>query len=163
MKINITPEEFADLVVVFLFDKIVRNDEVIPEYEAFNEIVENLEKKGAKSPLMQYYLSLDAEERRNYKRINGAFTNGSQSNYTINIAMEKEKRNEDEQLTEAQEVDVEKEEEPSKKDVYFIKDIVKKTIQKMKSIKFRSAKKKVLTDDDLEKIIQKVIRDEQKR
>lgn len=68
MKIRITEEEFADLVIAFLFDKMTRGDEIIPDNEEFSEIVSKFIDKGIKPLLLRYYLNLDGKKKVTYKK-----------------------------------------------------------------------------------------------
>jgi len=77
MRLNLTPNEFADLVASFLFDKMLKPDKVVPNNEMFNEFIDKMIGKGAKSLLMSYYLNLPSEARLDYKRIKDVFKGGS--------------------------------------------------------------------------------------
>lgn len=68
MKIDVTKEEFADLVVAFIFDKMVRGDELIPDNKEFNALVEKLLDKGMKGFFMKYYLGLEGKKKVHYKK-----------------------------------------------------------------------------------------------
>ena len=75
MKVNIEGKNFADIVVLFLLDKMNHPDEVLPGVNpAFDALMEIFRKKGLRSLLMKYYLSLGGQERVMYKRIRGVFT-----------------------------------------------------------------------------------------
>lgn len=68
MQLNLTPQEFADFVMIFLMDKIVNKNEVVtgnPRFENF------IEKAGSviKPTLVKQYLDMDSITRVNYKRI----------------------------------------------------------------------------------------------
>lgn len=67
-KANITPEEYGDFVAIFLLDAIT-HDDVLADNVEFREFIDNLKGKGAKSVLIQYYLSLPSQLRTTYKRI----------------------------------------------------------------------------------------------
>jgi len=85
-KINITANEFPDIVVSFLFDKILHTDEIIPGNKSFNELMEVMELKGMKPILMKYYLNMDANQRVKYKRIKDIFDMTTNSISVINIS-----------------------------------------------------------------------------
>ena len=89
MKINISPEEFGDFVISFLFDKLLHFDEVIPDNNDFNKIMEVMENKGMKARFMRYYLDMDAVNRKKYKRIKKVFDGTTNEMSTINIVPEK--------------------------------------------------------------------------
>lgn len=138
MKINLTPNEFADFVAAFLFDKIL-NDDVIPNNEEFNKFSEALEKKGVKPLLMRYYMSMDSDMRINYKRIKDSFTGKEMSMNTINITRSD---------------DTEKIEEPKGK-IAKVKKIAKRVAKRV----IRAIAPKILgasdsfSEEDLEKML----------
>jgi len=72
-KINVTRQEFADLVVAFLFDKLLHPEEVVPDDLKFNDLVESMRGKGLRSLFMNYYLDMDPKMRVKYKRIKDVF------------------------------------------------------------------------------------------
>lgn len=83
--INITSDNFADLVVLFLLDKVANPDEVVPDNEMFNQFIEKVGTK-IKPQLVQYFLNLDALSRVQYKRIQPPLLkDGSKTTYTIAI------------------------------------------------------------------------------
>ncbi len=83
--INITSNEFANLVVLFLLDKVANPDEVVPNNDMFNEFIEKVGNK-IKPQLVQYFLSLDAYSRVQYKRIQPPLVkDGNKQTYTISI------------------------------------------------------------------------------
>lgn len=90
MRLNLSPNEFADLVASFLFDKLLYPDKVVSNNKMFNELMEKLSGKGAKSLLMSYYLNLNSNSRLDYKRIKDVFKNGN-SIHEIRIIPEDEK------------------------------------------------------------------------
>jgi hypothetical protein len=69
MKANVTPSEFADLVCIFLLQKLLYPEEVVFDNEPFNEIMESMNNKGMRSLLLNYYLSLPSDIRVKYKMI----------------------------------------------------------------------------------------------
>lgn len=89
-KINITSNEFSDIVVSFLFDKMLHPDEVSPDNDNFNKLIENMRGKGLKSLFMNYYLKMDSNMRVKYKRIKDTFDDTNKSSI-INIKPEKAK------------------------------------------------------------------------
>ena len=67
-KVKLTPEEWGDFVMVFLLDSIV-HDGILDENPEFRDMIEEFKKKGVKSKLLKYYLSLPADIRMRYKRM----------------------------------------------------------------------------------------------
>lgn len=93
MRLTVTPNEFADIVVCFLFDKVLKQDEVVSNNIMFNEFMEKMAEKGLKSRSMSYYLNLPSETRLNYKRIKNVFKDGSNI-HEIRIVPEEKKEKE---------------------------------------------------------------------
>jgi hypothetical protein len=91
-KINVTPNEFADLVAIFLFDKSLHPNEVVPNNVKFNELTDAMRGKGMKPLLMNYYMDLDANMRTDYKRIKDTLDGTSTDTAVINIKEKKAKK-----------------------------------------------------------------------
>jgi len=88
--LNLTPSEFADVSVMFLFDKILHPDEIVTSNEKFNKFADDIKGKGIKAPLTNYYMKSDSETRLNYKRIKDIFDGTTDSIQQIRIGPEKE-------------------------------------------------------------------------
>ena len=88
-KIRITANEFPDIIVSFLFDKMLYPEEVLTGNENFNGLSETMELKGMKPILMRYYLDMDANQRMNYKKIKSVFDISMNSNSIISISPSK--------------------------------------------------------------------------
>lgn len=75
MRLTIEGKDFANIVVLFLLDKLNHPDEVLsgvnPSFDAFAEV---LNKKGVRALMTKYYLNLTGQDRVMYKRIRGVFT-----------------------------------------------------------------------------------------
>jgi len=82
--LNLTPEEFADIALLFLADKAVNPEKVAIGNEHFNTF---MEKHGSvlRSYLLKYYLDVDPPRRREYKWIKKVFSNQDQAIQTIRI------------------------------------------------------------------------------
>jgi len=95
-KVSISPEAFGDFVVSFLLDKTIHPDEVIPGNEQFNKFIKDMKGKGIKSPMIQYYLTMDSNMRLYYKRVKPTFEGDRNSNSVIYLMphMDKEKEKE---------------------------------------------------------------------
>ena len=83
-KVNVNPNDFADLIMIFLFDKLMNNDAVLPKNERFREFIDVLKRKGVKAELLKYYLDTPVNLRTRYKMIKDAFIKPG-SNNVINI------------------------------------------------------------------------------
>ena len=88
--INVTPEEFANLTVSFILDKLLHPDEVVTGSEDFNKLSKVLSGKGMKGSLTQHYLTTSSTERLNYKRIKDIFDGSTSSIQQIRIGPKKE-------------------------------------------------------------------------
>lgn len=88
-KIRVEPNEFADIVISFLLDKMLHPEEVVPNNDDFNEFTEKIRDKGLKTLMMKYYLNIDSRTRVKYKIIKDVFEEGSSETSVINISPEK--------------------------------------------------------------------------
>lgn len=70
--LNLTPDEFADIALLFLADKAVNPEKVATGNAQFNEFMKR-NAQQIKSKLVKYYLDSDPEQRRNYKFIKKVF------------------------------------------------------------------------------------------
>ena len=85
-KINIIANEFPELVVPFLLDKLLHPEEIVPGNKEFNELSEILKLKGMQPILMKYYLKMDANQRLKYKRIKDIFDMTASVSSIVNIS-----------------------------------------------------------------------------
>ena len=146
MKINVTTDELVSIFLIYLLDKINNPDELYPKNEEFEKIMGRMEK--LKSHLTKFYLDSEISNRIYYKRIRDAFEKEKFSeNYVINII--------DKSLVESQKID----ESDINNNINFfeIKEIVKNTVQKIRKFKFK--KSSIMKDSDLDKIIEKSIKE----
>lgn len=72
MKIVVTPEEFEDIIIGFLYDALVHDDSV-RKSESFEEFLEWMRRSGAKPKLMSAYLGFEQQQRMKYKKIRQSF------------------------------------------------------------------------------------------
>ena len=84
-KLNLTTGEFADLMIVFLFDAMVNPDEVIIDNAKFHELVHKMEKMGIKPNLTKYFLDMDANDRLQYKRMKRTLEPGATTKSVIEV------------------------------------------------------------------------------
>jgi hypothetical protein len=73
--LNLTPEEFADIALLFLADKAINPDKVVTGNEKFNKFMEK-NASQIKNKLLKYYLDADADRRKEYKFIKKVFKAG---------------------------------------------------------------------------------------
>jgi len=139
-KIIVDPEEFFDIIMIFLFDIINNREEILLKNEDIVDILNIFERKGLKSPLMQYYLNLTSEQRVKYKRIRDSFYTQSVNESNIKITSNKDSITEDNE------------------NFYDIKDSIKRCISLMKKEKYNNPNR-VITDDLMDKIITHVLKE----
>jgi hypothetical protein len=84
-KITIDRDEFVYLVMSFLLDNILHEDEMIIDNEDWKFIMEKIKLGGLKAHLMQAYVRMDTERRVDYKRIKKVFYEESKTQYVIGI------------------------------------------------------------------------------
>jgi hypothetical protein len=87
-KINISPQEFPDIIMAFLFDKMIHPEEVVPWNEEFNKIMKVFKGKGMVTNLRDYYLYMNKDNRRKYKLIKKSLEGDATSTAVINIQPE---------------------------------------------------------------------------
>ena len=68
-KINISPQEFPDIIMAFLFDKMLHPEEIVPGNKEFDKIMKKFKTKGVMTELRDYYLDMNKDNRRKYKLI----------------------------------------------------------------------------------------------
>lgn len=138
--INVTPNEFADIVVTFLIDNMV-GDDLLLENEEWDVIIDKMEKSGLKSYLMHMYMNMPTKTRNKYKYIDNIFQTPDMGRYSINILRDKSKKD-----------------LPSKKKNSIIKQVIKKSLKLIKAHRKRYGN--LITEETVDKIIDKVIENE---
>lgn len=133
--IRVTPDEFADFVIAFLLDSMMRSDKVLDENDEYHYIIRKMERAGLKSQLLSYFLDTSAITRGKYKIISKSFT-GEESQNSIVISG-----------TPTSSYD----------DKTTIKNIVKQTLRLIKSHKLRKNNGMPLNEETIDKIIDKVL------
>ena len=90
--LNIDTKEFADLVMIWLFDQVVNPEQVTNE-----NLLKFMEKHGSrlKSSLMKYYFDTDPEMRMKYRRISGVFNSSDKGVQQIRISPDLESKEKD--------------------------------------------------------------------
>lgn len=79
--LNLTTREFPDIMLIWMFDQMVNQDQITNEN--FKEFLR--ENKDLKSDLLRYYLNTDSEMRLRYKRIKKIFDGSDKSIQQIRI------------------------------------------------------------------------------
>jgi hypothetical protein len=67
-KIKVTDTEFPNVVVAYLLDMLIHEDEPTGN-ELFDKLIQNLKQKGMFPILMRYFRNMDPRERQKYKFI----------------------------------------------------------------------------------------------
>ena len=137
-KINVSTDEFANIVVAFLLDKLLHPSEIVPTNEEFDTLSGKMYGKGLRALFMQYYLGLHASMRVKYKRLKKVLS-GEADAAQIHISKAKEVKK------------PEKEEKPGVKGA--IKQIAKAVGKKMIGMN------KELDDTDLELIVEQIVKE----
>ena len=135
-KLNVTTDEFANIVVAFLLDKLLHPTEIIPTNEEFDILSGKMYGKGLRALFMQFYLSLPASTRVKYKRLKKVFS-GKVDKVQIHISKSKEIKKE-----------LEKEKKPG-----IIKQIAKAVGKKMIGMD------KELDDTDLDLLVEQIVKE----
>lgn len=78
-------EEFAYLVISFLLDSLLHEDDMIIDNEDWNFIMKKIKLGGLKAHLMNTYIKMDSERRVDYKRIKKVFYEESGSMNVVKI------------------------------------------------------------------------------
>lgn len=141
-QVTLTPDEFADLVMVFLLDTI-KNDAEYVDNEQFKEFIHFLDKRGGKAELLPKYLKMDAKTRVKYKRLDAVLKEKA-SAVRINV--------QDPDVGVVDKIDKKAKEMKSKKKGEKIdKGLVAKIFKKVKEVRFKTSKP--ITEERLYKII----------
>ena len=155
-QIQVDPEEFADIVLIFLQDSM--REGLLPENERFTKFIGQLEKKGFKTHLLQHYLDMSSQTRVKYKRIKQTFAGGDSSKINIihqsfdpNAALKNNPKDGIVKKT----IKTLKRSIGLKEEILmesdFDRDLCKRIFRKVKEVRFKSSMP--ITDEKLNKII----------
>ena len=87
MRINLTDEQWSDLVLIFLLDTIKKPKVMESTSDDFKEFMER--GKVMKANLVRHFLNMDVEMRVKYRLIRNAFTRGARATIDINAEGDK--------------------------------------------------------------------------
>ena len=90
--LNLTPDEFFDIAVIYLFDQFM-NPEQVKNENAKEFITET--RSFLKAKLIKYYLDSDTKNRFRYKRIKDSFDGTGTTVNSIRIRPEKDEGEEE--------------------------------------------------------------------
>lgn len=88
-KINVTNKTYPNIVIAYLFDKLLHSEEVSVGNELFDKFALQLKQKGFLPIIRDYYLNMDSQDRLKYKLIKDGFEAITTGNTVINIVPEK--------------------------------------------------------------------------
>jgi len=142
-KIITSPDEFFDIIMVFLYDIMSNKDTTILKGEEREKIIDAIEKRGLRTILMQYYLYLDSEKRLKYKRIKDLFYKFNANESIIKILSGNVNEDINSDIPD---------------NFYKTKDTIRKCINIMKKQKYKNPNR-VITDDMLDNIITHVLKE----
>ena len=76
MRLTLTVTEFVNVMACFLYDQVTHPEDSIPAKldQDWADLLEVFNRKGMKSPLLQYYLQNDPQIRIRYNLIKKVFT-----------------------------------------------------------------------------------------
>lgn len=138
---KVTKEQFPDLIVALLLDKMFKGEDLLGENEDFNELMKIMEKRSMKPILLHYYMSSDAVVRSKYKTLSKAFVTGKSESAAIYIDAGKK---------------LKKGKEKGKDGI--IKGLIKKALKLVASQKKRSGFP--LNEDKVDKILDRLLEEE---
>lgn len=85
MKINVDKNEFADIIMVYLLERIQeKNTEEYPK--EFETILNDMKLKGLEAKLKKYWFNVDIITRNKYKFIKKIFNDTASSKSIIEIS-----------------------------------------------------------------------------
>jgi hypothetical protein len=81
MRLTLTATEFVNLIACFLYDQVTHPDESVPSHidPEWADFIEVLNRKGMRTPLLQYYLQNDPQIRLRYNLIKDTFRDNTKS------------------------------------------------------------------------------------
>jgi len=155
-QVHVKPDEFADLVMLFLLESI-RDDNLLGGNEQFREFVHKIDQRGLKNELMKQYLSMNGEQRLRYRKLKPVFEGGS--SVKINILQDKSLSGKDTTV-------VDKVIDYAKKSIgvkneEFDRELCKRVFRKVKEVRFKTSKP--ITEERLDKIIDYCINEQEEQ
>jgi len=84
-KLVMTASEFADIMMLALFEKLQKPDQFVPPElnEPFYALAEVMKRRGIRSTLLQYYLKSDPIMRTRYRMIRKVFFPSAKNNTVV--------------------------------------------------------------------------------
>ena len=87
-KINIPAKEWPDIIISFLYDKMLHPDEIVPGNKEFDRIMSKFKTKGILVELRDYYLNMNKSNRMKYKQIKKGLDDKATTSTVISIQPE---------------------------------------------------------------------------
>jgi hypothetical protein len=178
-QIIVDPEEYADIVMIFLLESI-RND-LLTDNKQFDEFITKLEKGGFKQHLFKTYMEIDSNTRIKYKRIKRVFDDGPSARIEITGSVKTKniktgkvttKRIGSKERNTVLDKGIKKLVSTAKRsvglkesdEVYesdFDRDLCKRIFRKVKEVRFKTSKP--ITEERLDKIIDYCIKEKEEQ
>jgi hypothetical protein len=87
--IQLKPNEWPDVLMAYLFDKILHPDEISSKNEMFNKFMIKMKSRGFSPLLRDYYLTMDPNLRVKYKLIKEVFEETTAATAVIHVRPER--------------------------------------------------------------------------
>jgi hypothetical protein len=87
MKINVSSEQWSDLILIYLLDTIRKPKAMESTSQDFKEFMEKA-RQVLRPLLIRHYLNADVEQRVKYRLIRSAFTKDKRATVDINAVKE---------------------------------------------------------------------------
>ena len=136
--IHIDSDDWPDIVVSYLLDKMMNPDEVSPDNKEFNKIINKMKNSGMKPSLLHMYLNSESVIRGKYKIISSVFNDEHQTTSRITISNNQSIKDIDD-----------------KNKKVSIKNIVKKALKLIKSHKKKYGN--LITEKTVDKLVDKIL------
>ena len=89
MRINTSPDEFADFIMLFLLDALTnKNMQIMKTNPRFKALVDKMNNLGIKSPLMMLFFGINGDLRIKYKQMRDTFDKKTSVQHGINITQD---------------------------------------------------------------------------
>lgn len=153
MNIQLTPEEFQNVIICFLLDSSSNYDQITKKSESFFNLEKWFKNSGLKSRLLKEYLDMNLQERRPYSLFKDVFYRDTNSMYTLSI---RQKDNPYQNTSPTKKTSQKDDWERKIKDT--VSKVVKKVVKEAKLYKYTHSMP--LTEEKLENLIQKRVNEE---
>lgn len=140
--INIHPDEFGDIIIIYLLD-MIRNDDMLPDNERFKELIDIMDGRGLKQIVYKSFLEMDTTTRIKYRRIKSSISGDGNGVARILIS-----KGDTDYITE--------------ESLTFDRDLCKQIFRTIKNYRFKNPSK-ILRENRIDEIIDYCIEQKKKR